>query len=78
VVSAHRHARRSDVQGDIDLGFASRRWRVFVARRRPEIAVDRRALEVCVFMHLADVLQTGDLYVVGAENFADYRAQLLP
>jgi hypothetical protein len=23
-------------------------------------------------------LQTGDLYVVGAENFADYRAQLLP
>jgi hypothetical protein len=27
---------------------------------------------------LADALQTGDLYVVGAENFADYRAQLLP
>jgi Tn3 transposase DDE domain len=30
------------------------------------------------FVYLADALQTGDLYVVGAENFADYRAQLLP
>jgi hypothetical protein len=37
-----------------------------VARGRPEVAVDRRELEVCVFIHLADVLQTGDLYVVGA------------
>ena len=33
---------------------------------------------MCVFVHLADALQTGDLYVVGAETFADYRAQLLP
>jgi len=37
-----------------------------------------RALEVCVFVHLADALQTGDLFIVGAETFADYRAQLLP
>ena len=35
------------------------------------------ALEVCVFVYLADALQAGDLYVVGSENFADYRAQLL-
>jgi hypothetical protein len=78
VVSAHRHARRPDVQDDVDLGFASQRWRSFVVRRRPEIAIDRHALEVCVFIHLADALQTGNFYVVGAENFADYRAQLLP
>jgi len=31
-----------------------------------------------VFVYLADALQTGDLYVIGAETFADYRAQLLP
>lgn len=78
VVSAHRHARRPELQDDIDLGFTSQRWRGFVVRRRPEIIIDRRALEICVFIHLADALQTGDLYVVGAENFADYRAQLLP
>src|SRR3954466_6802585 len=49
-----------------------------MVRRRPQVAVDRRALEVGVFIHLADALQNGDLYVVGAENFADYRSQLLP
>jgi TnpA family transposase len=78
VVSAHRHARRSDIRSTVDLGFAAQRWRNFVVRRRPDIALDRRALEVCVFIHLADALQAGDCYVVGAENYADYRAQLLP
>jgi len=79
VVSKHRHARRDEVLDDVDLGFASQRWQSFVAKRRsgPD-AFNRRALEVCVFVHLADALQTGDLYVVGAESFADYRAQLLP
>jgi TnpA family transposase len=79
VVSKHRHARRDEVLVDVDLGFASQRWQSFVAKRRSEPgAFDRRALEVCVFVHLADALQTGDLYIVGAETFADYRAQLLP
>jgi len=79
VVSNHRHARRDDVPGDVDLGFASRRWQGFVAKRRSQPdALDRRALEVCVFVYLASALQIGDLYVVGAETFADYRAQLLP
>jgi TnpA family transposase len=79
VVSKHRHTRRDEVLDHIDLGFASQRWQSFVAKRRSEPgAFDRRALEVCVFIHLAVALQTGDLYIVGAENFADYRAQLLP
>ena len=79
IVSANRHARRDEVEGGIDLGFASPRWQTFVAKRRSKPGtLDRRALEVCVFVHLADALQTGDVYVVGAETFADYRAQLLP
>ena len=79
VVNRLRHARRHEVLDEVDVGFASQRWQNFVAKRRPELVVlDRRALEVCVFAHLAEALQTGDLYVVGAENFADYRAQLLP
>ena len=79
VVSRHRHARRDEVLDNVDLGFASQRWQSFVIKRRSEPGTfDRRALEVCVFVHLADALQAGDLYVVGAENFADYRAQLLP
>jgi len=79
VVSKHRHARRDEVLDDVDLSFASQRWQSFVAKRRSDPgAFDRRALEVCAFVHLADALQTGDLYIVGAEIFADYRAQLLP
>ena len=79
VVSGNRHARRDEVEGGVDLGFASLRWQAFVAKRRSGTGtLDRRALEVCVFIHLADALQTGDMFVVGAETFADYRAQLLP
>ncbi len=79
VVSKHRHARRHELSDAIDLGFASQRWQGFVGKRRSASGTfDRRALEVCVFVHLADAMQTGDIYVVGAENFADYRAQLLP
>jgi TnpA family transposase len=79
IVSGHRHARRDEVQGDFDIGFASQRWQSFVVKpRRPPGTFDRRALEVCVFVYLADALQTGDLYIVGAETFADYRTQLLP
>ena len=74
-----RHARRDEVLDAVDLGFAAERWQRFVVKPRSEpVALDRRALEVCVFVHVAAALQAGDLYVVGSENFADYRAQLLP
>jgi TnpA family transposase len=79
VVVAHRHARRGDLTNEVDLGFTSQRWRNFIIKQQSERAViDRRRLEVCVFIHLADALQAGDIYVVGAENFDDYRTQLLP
>ena len=78
VVSKHRHARRNELAEVVDIGFASQRWQSYVGKRRSGSGViERRALEVCVFVHLAEALQTGDLYVVGAEDFADYRAQLL-
>lgn len=74
-----RHARRDVVLDEVDLGFAAERWQRFVVKQRFQPAVlDRRALEVCVFVYLADALQSGDIFVVGSENFADYRAQLLP
>lgn len=79
IVSKQRHARGNELPDVVDLGFASQRWQNFVGKRRSGSgAFERRTLEVCVFIHLADALQTGDLYVVGAEAFADYRAQLLP
>jgi TnpA family transposase len=79
VVRKHRHARRNELAEAVDVGFASQRWQSFIGKRHSGSGTfERRTLEVCVFVHLADALQTGDLYVVGAEDFADYRAQLLP
>jgi TnpA family transposase len=77
IVRKHRHARGNEVLDPVDLSFASLRWQSFI-RKRGNDGFDRRALEVCVFIHLADALQAGDIYVVDAEDFADYRAQLLP
>jgi TnpA family transposase len=79
LVVANRQSHRDELVGELKLGFASARWHNFVIKRRDSKgAFDRRALEVCVFIHLADALQTGDVYVVGAECFDDYRKQLLP
>jgi hypothetical protein len=79
IVVEHRAARRDELAVNLDLAFASQRWQSFVTKRRKgRVILDRRALEVCVFVHLADALQAGDLFVVGAETFDDYRTQLLP
>ena len=79
VVSKHRNSRRNELSAKVNLDFASRRWQNFVVKNRAEPDIfDRRALEVCAFVYLADALQAGDLYVTGAEEFSDYRAQLLP
>lgn len=79
IVVAHRHVRRENLTDPVDLEFVSPRWKRFVTRSKAgRLDFDRRALEVCVFVHLADALQTGDVYVVGSENFDDYRNQLLP
>jgi hypothetical protein len=76
IVHKHRHTRRNEVLDPVDLGFASLRWQNFI-RKRGDDGFDRRTLEVCVFIHIADALQARDIYVVDAEDFADYRAQLL-
>jgi len=78
-VRRYRHAHRDTVPFELDLRFASQRWLSVIQRREQgELVLHRRALEVCVFTHLALALQNGDLYVVGAQTYADYRAQLLP
>ncbi|MBK1724922.1 Tn3 family transposase [Thiocystis violacea] len=79
-VLQHRRARQATLPRDIDLGFLSLRWSAFVettdAHGSP--ALDRRALEVCIFTHIAEALQAGDLFVPGSFSYADYRAQRLP
>ncbi len=75
----HEGARGRWLPGGVSLIFASDAWRRLIhASHRGEPVFDRRQFEVCVFLHVAAELRTGDLCVDGSERYADYRAQLLP
>ncbi|MDQ3317841.1 MAG: Tn3 family transposase, partial [Actinomycetota bacterium] len=79
VLESDRLGRRGEfLEGEMDLSFASERWRELVVADvdgRPALA--RRHLEACVFSCLALELKTGDLSVEGSDEYADYRDQLL-
>ena len=78
-VKEYQHAHRDYLPAEINLEFASQRWKAFVqTRHNRQTVFKRRELEVCILSYLADALRCGDLYVTGSEEFADYRQQLLP
>lgn len=60
------------------LDFASARWlKLITENHQGKLRYKRRQFEICTFSYLAHELRAGDMYVVGSETFADYRAQLL-
>ena len=78
-VYEHRKTRKDYLPPGIDLQFASQRWQTFIRTMDGETPMlDRRSLEVCVFIHLAEALQGGDLYVEDSGAYSDYRKQLMP
>ena len=75
----HAGARGRWLPAGVSLAFAGDAWRRLIhAAHRGDPVFDRRQFEVCVFLHVAAELRTGDLCVAGSERYADYRAQLLP
>ncbi len=75
----HENRRTDWIADEVELTFASERWRKLIKRDRSEGGpTNRRFLELCVFSHLASELRSGDMCVEGAESFADYRKLLLP
>ena len=79
ILDNDRMNRRGEfIPGELDLSFASDRWRELVeAELDGKPALARRHLEVCVFSNVASELKTGDLCIEGSETYADYREQLL-
>lgn len=78
VALANEHKKAEWVEDDVDLSFASERWRKLVRRSHGlGNPTNRRFLEVCVFSHLSSDLRCGDICIEGSEAFADYRQQLL-
>jgi len=76
---AHEGARGRWLPADVSLAFVGEAWRRLIhAQHRGQFVFDRRQFEVCVFLHVASELRTGDLCVAGSARYADYRAQLLP
>ena len=76
---ANEHLRGQWLPEEIELDFVSQQWKRLLLFRKAdgtEVLV-RRQLEMCVFSYLALELKTGDACVLGSENFADYREQLL-
>ncbi|QYC38831.1 Tn3 transposase DDE domain protein [Nonomuraea coxensis DSM 45129] len=58
--------------------FASGNWRRAVTDRGRPGMVARRHFEAMVFTYLAEELRTGDIAVVGSNEYADWSANLLP
>ena len=74
----HQERRKKWLPADIDLSFASAKWRQLILSHQDEEEVlVRQQLEICVFTYLAVELKTGDAYVVGSESYADLREQML-
>jgi len=81
VLLAHEHSRGEYLTGPAPLDFVSDLWRraVLVTKDKDgDVRLARRPFELCVLSYVAAELKNGDLYVQGSEEYADYRAQLLP
>lgn len=79
IVLRNEHRKAEWIVDDVDLSFASDRWKKLVRRSHGlGNPTNRRYLEVCVFSHLASDLRSGDVCIEGAGTFADYREQLMP
>lgn len=77
-IRQHRSSRKKCLPAEVDLSFASQRWQAFVhTKENGRLMLDRRALEVCVFSHVAEALAGTDLYVEDSGEYSDYRRQLL-
>ena len=77
---AHQKGRAKWLPDELDLSFANEQWQKQVRKRKAgtrQYRLDRRMLEICVFSYLAFELRTGDMYVEGSADYADYRTQLL-
>ncbi len=78
-IQQHQHQTRDYWPDEISLDFASERWVSQIrTTHQGKPVLDRRMLEICVFSYVANRIRSGDLYVAGSEEYADYRAQLLP
>ncbi|MCK4607856.1 MAG: Tn3 family transposase [Gammaproteobacteria bacterium] len=76
-VLEHAHLKEEYVNDQIDLSFTTNQWQDLILKKRKKKLLNRRYLELCVLSHVANDLRSGDLFVVGADFYDDYRKGLL-
>ncbi|ROQ77246.1 Tn3 transposase DDE domain-containing protein [Streptomyces sp. CEV 2-1] len=62
----------------VDVAFATQNWQKAIRDKSRPGAFVRRHFEAMVFCYLAEELRTGDVAVIGSEEYADWSEQLLP
>ncbi|MFI2458089.1 DUF4158 domain-containing protein [Streptomyces sp. NPDC019539] len=62
---------------EVDISFATQNWRKAVVDKTRTGQFVRKHFEAMVFTALAEELRTGDVAVVGSEEYADWSKQLL-
>lgn len=73
VVRNNPLSRQRHIPDTVYKGFTSQRWQAFVQTKEGDVTVlDRRALEVCVFIYIANAFQSADLFVRKSGAFSDY------
>jgi hypothetical protein len=78
VVITH-HKKRPEwlkLKEELDLSFAGPQWQKLIYGKDKKI-VNRKHLEACVVSFLAKELNCGDTFVSGADQYADFRDNLL-
>ncbi|MFE5588014.1 Tn3 family transposase [Kitasatospora sp. NPDC056531] len=69
---------RDDKGRKVDVSFATQNWQKVIRDRRQPGHFVRRHFEAMVFYYLAEEFRTGDVAVIGSEEYADWSEQLLP
>ena len=65
---------------DVDLSFTTAYWRkkIVFTKKNDKVRHQRRELESCILEYASRGLNSGDLFIKGGTNYADYRAELMP
>ena len=73
-------SRKSElVDNNIELSFATDFWkRRIIKTVKGKTKLNRKELETCILEFAVKGLNSGDLHVKGAQNYEDYRANLMP
>ena len=65
----------------VDLSFIPAKWKKWVtglkSRHESALKVNRKHFEACLFILLAEELQTGDIAITGSDRYSDYRNELV-